>query len=157
MIDEKDKKILLELQKNARQSISSIARKTQLPRDVVKYRIKKLEENKIILSYHAFLDHAKLGYPMYTFVLISLSNYTLDDEKKFLSYLKQNKNVVYVGTMTGNWDIGINICARDFNQFNEIMKDIRIRFSSIIKEFTIGTIIKEIKPDSTADLIEPIN
>ena len=45
-LDGKDKKIIEQLQKDAKQSISDIARKTKLPRDLVKYRIKKLEEEK---------------------------------------------------------------------------------------------------------------
>ena len=45
-LDSKDKKILEQLQKNARLSIAEIAKNTKLPRDVVVYRIKKLEKNK---------------------------------------------------------------------------------------------------------------
>ena len=153
MLDAKDKKIIKELQKNARQSISKIAKKTHFPRDVVKYRIKKLEENNIISKYHTFLNLKEIEYPMYTFVMFSLSSYTLNDEKKFISFLTRNKNITYVGILTGNWDVGINICSKDFSDFDEILKDIRFHFSNIIKEFTVGTILKEIKIDSTADLL----
>ena len=153
MLDEKDKKILKQLQINARQSISEISRKIHIPRDVVKYRIKKLEGEKIISSHHTFIDNNKIGYPMFTFVMFSLSNYNIEDEKKFLAYLNAHKNVVYLGTLAGNWDVGANICAKNFNEFDEIMKEIRLKFASIIKEFTSGTIIKEIKQDQMADLI----
>ena len=43
-VESADKKILVELIKNARQSISQIARKTKLTREIVKYRIDKLEK-----------------------------------------------------------------------------------------------------------------
>ena len=71
-LDSKDKKIIEQLQKNARQSIAEIAKKTRLPRDVVVYRIKKLEKTKVIRSHHTFLDHQKLGYPLYVYVLFYL-------------------------------------------------------------------------------------
>jgi len=47
-LDSKDKKIIEQLQKNCRQTIAEIAKVTKLPRDVVVYRIKKLEQSKII-------------------------------------------------------------------------------------------------------------
>ena len=42
--DSKDKKIIEQLQKNCRQTIAEIAKATKLRRDVVVYRIKKLEK-----------------------------------------------------------------------------------------------------------------
>ncbi len=152
--DEKDKKILSKLQLNARQSVSSIARKTHLPRDVVKYRIKKLEENKVIRFYHAFLDSSKLGNPMYTFVLFTLSNFDVEKEKEFINFLKTHKKIVTVVKISGNWDIGINICSRDFKDFDNIMYEIRTKFSFMIKEFQVGSIIEEHKSDFMIDLIE---
>ena len=48
---EKDKKIVEQLQKNCRQTIAQIAKITKLPRDIVVYRIKKLEsEGKLYQS-----------------------------------------------------------------------------------------------------------
>jgi len=152
-LDEKDKKILKELQLNARQSISLIAKKTRLPRDVVKYRIKKLEDNKIIRFYHAILNPAKLGNPMYTFVLFTLSNFDIEREKKFIEFLKHHKKIVTIAKISGNWDIGINICSRDFKDFDNVMYEIRTKFSKIIKEFQVGSVVDEYKSDYMVDLI----
>ena len=55
-LDAKDKKILEQLQKNSRQTIAEIAKNTKLPRDVVVYRIKKLEQNKVIRAHHTLLN-----------------------------------------------------------------------------------------------------
>ena len=60
-LDGKDKKIIEQLQIHARQPSTEIARKTRLPIDVVKYRIKRMEQAGIIKSYHAFLDSSRLG------------------------------------------------------------------------------------------------
>ena len=59
-LDEKDKKILYELDKNSRQGISSIAKKVRLSKEVVNYRIKNLEKRKIIKGYYAVLQR---GWP----------------------------------------------------------------------------------------------
>ncbi len=153
-LDEKDKKILEQLQINARQPISTISRKTGLPRDVVKYRIKKLENNKVIRFYHTFLNPAKLGYPMYTFVLFTLSNFDIDKEKKFINFLKHHNKIVTVAKISGNWDIGINVCSSDFKDFDNVMYEIRTKFSDIIKEFQVGSVIEEYKSDYMIGLLD---
>lgn len=152
-LDAKDKKILEQLQKNARQLISEIAKKTGLPRDVVQYRIKKLEENKVIRAYHAFLNPSKLGYPLYVYVGFSLYNITLEDEEKFLAFLKNHKNVIYLAKNSGKWDFSIGVCAKDYKEFDEIIKEIRRKFSKIIKEFETMPVIQEYKYDYMVDLI----
>ena len=59
-LDLLDKKILFELDLNSRQSNQEIARKVRSSKEVVSYRIKKLEENKVIFKYLTILDPAKL-------------------------------------------------------------------------------------------------
>ncbi len=61
-LDLKDKKILYELDKNARASISDIGRAVRLNKNTVNYKIKRLEEQKVILSYYTVIDNSKLGY-----------------------------------------------------------------------------------------------
>jgi len=153
-LDSKDKKIIKQLQLNARLSISEIARKTGIPRDVVKYRIKRLEQEKVIRFYHAFLNPSKLGVPMYTYVLFSLTNFDPETEKKFISFLTSHKKIIYVAKLSGNWDMGIGVCSKDFKDFDNVLFEIRTKFSSIIKEFHVGSVIDEYKYDYMVDLID---
>ncbi|MBW3015040.1 Lrp/AsnC family transcriptional regulator [Candidatus Woesearchaeota archaeon] len=153
-IDQKDKKVLEQLQINARQSVSKIARKTKLPIDVVKYRIKKLEKEGIIKSYHAFLDPLKLGYPLYAYVVFSLSNLKPEQEKHLIGYLKLHKRIVYVSKNSGRWDIVIGVCAKDYKDLDEVVKQIRAKCTDSIKDFEVIPVIEEFKYDYMADLIE---
>ena len=56
-MDKKDKLILKELDKDARQSNAEIGKKINLSKDVVNYRIKRLEENEIIQNYYSIIDY----------------------------------------------------------------------------------------------------
>ena len=47
-LDLKDRKILYELDSNSRQPLSQIAKKVGLSKEVVNYRIRRLEDQKII-------------------------------------------------------------------------------------------------------------
>ena len=61
-LDQIDKRILFELEKNARINDSALAKIVKKSKDSVRYRIKKLEEQKIITGYRTWIDYSKLGY-----------------------------------------------------------------------------------------------
>ncbi|MAG45413.1 MAG: hypothetical protein CMH63_01420 [Nanoarchaeota archaeon] len=153
-LDSKDKKILELLQTDGRMPISKISRKTSIPRDSVKYRIRRLEKLNVIRFYHAFLNPAKLGYPMYSYTTFKL--YHLDEkrEKEFINFLNSIKQVVYISKTTGAWDVAIGICARDFKDFDDVLREIRSKFADEIKDIETGSVIQEFKGDYMADLIE---
>tara|TARA_Y100000310_G_scaffold345838_1_gene470947 strand:+ start:1223 stop:1711 length:489 start_codon:yes stop_codon:yes gene_type:complete len=152
-LDSKDKLILTELQLNARQSIAQIAKKTKLPRDVVVYRIKRLEELKVIRGHHTVLNHSRLGHPLFAYVFFSSYNLEPEKEKKFINYLSAQKNIVYVAKNSGEFDYTIGVCAKDYMQFDEILREIRQKFISVIKEFKITPVIQEYKFDMMYNLI----
>lgn len=153
-LDQKDKKILEVINNNGRASVTEIARKTRIPRDSVHYRLQRLIKSKVIRFFHTAIDHRKLGYPIFTFVNFVLYNFNEETEKRFYNYLINLKKVIYVTKTTGKWDCTIAIAAKDLEQFDSVLRGIRKRFSSIIKDFETASIIKEIKYDYMVDLIE---
>lgn len=152
-LDAKDKKIIEQLQINARQTIAQIAKKTKLPRDVIAYRIKKLEDEKVIRSHHSFLNPAKLGYPLYAHVTFACYNLKPEEEKQFVKYLVANKNTVYVAKTSGNYDFTIGVCAKDYREYDAIISEIRRKFTNVIKDIATQFTIQEYKFDWMVDLI----
>ena len=152
-LDLKDKKIIGQLQKNCRQTIAEIAKATKLPRDVVVYRIKKLEQTKVIRAHHTMLNPTKLGYPLYSYVFFSSYNLKPEEETKFINYLKYQKQIIYVAKNSGEFDFTIGICAKDYMDFDNIIRNIRQKFIDVIKEIKITPVIQEYKYDYMVDLI----
>ena len=152
-LDQKDKKILEQLQTNARQSIAEIAKKTKLPRDVVVYRIKKLENSKVIRSHHTHLNPSKLGYPLYVYAMFTCYNIKPEEETKFINYLKSLKNIIYVAKTSGKYDFTIGVCAKDYHEFDETVRQIRQKFTDVIKDIEALPTIQEYKYDWMVDLI----
>lgn len=153
-LDKKDRKIIEQLQLNARQTIAQIAKNTLLPRDVISYRIKKLEERNIIRAHHSILDPSKLGYPLYAYVTLRCYNLKPGQEKEFIDYLVAQPNIVYVAKTSGDSDFTIGICARDYLQYDAVMTDVRRRFTDVIKDVSAQFTIQEYKFDWMTDLIE---
>lgn len=72
MIDAIDRKILRELQENARSSFAELGRRIGLTTPAVIERVRKLEEAKIITGYKAEIDTAKIGLPILAFIRMSI-------------------------------------------------------------------------------------
>ena len=54
IIDKKDKKILYHLDLNSRQSLNSIGKKVGLTKDVVAYRIQRMQKHGIIKMFRTY-------------------------------------------------------------------------------------------------------
>ncbi len=72
-IDETDKRIISEYLKDARVSYREVAKRLQLAVGTVLTRTKKLENDGIIESYSAILNHDKLGYDIIAVSEITVS------------------------------------------------------------------------------------
>lgn len=152
-LDKKDKKIVKALYENGRYSIADISRKTGIPRDSVMYRIKKMEESKVIRSFQVVLNPSLLGYEIYSFVTLTLQNLDLENEKKLLNHLNSHPNVTYIAKTTGKWDFMLNIVAKNLKELDGILTEMRRKFSKIIKSYETSSIIQEHKYDYMVELI----
>ena len=72
-MDDTDKKIIAEYLKDARVSYREVAKRLQLAVGTVLTRTKKLENDGIIESYSAVLNHDKLGYEIVAISEITVS------------------------------------------------------------------------------------
>ena len=152
-LDKHDKDILEVLQKEARLPVTKIAKKVKMPVDSVKYRIQRLEKLGVIRFYHTVLNFPLLGYPMYSYTTFSLFAMGETEEKTFISYLVSHSNVTWVSKTTGKWDFIIGTCTKDFKEYDEILKSIRLKFNKYIKDFETVSTIDEYKYDVMYELI----
>mgnify|MGYP001587376837 CR=1 FL=1 len=90
-LDLKDKKILTLLDENARYTNSEIAKKVQLSKPAVEYRINSLEKQKVIFEYYMVIDFTKLGYSQYK-LYFKFQNTNLEDETKIINYWIKNNS-----------------------------------------------------------------
>ena len=60
-----DKKILYHLDIDARINYSELAKKVKTTKQVVRYRIQRLEKLEVIKNYYAIIDYSKLGLTKY--------------------------------------------------------------------------------------------
>jgi len=122
---ESDRKIIYELDKDGFESLSRIGKKLKISRELMHYRVKRLEEQGIIKKYIAIIDYSKLGYSMGS-LYIKLQNDTPKIKNEILNYYKKQNNVWWLLEMSPNFDFSIAWFGKDFtdvkNQERELIK-----------------------------------
>ncbi len=134
-LDEKDRLILKSLSQAANMGIVDLAEKTKLSLDIVKYRLKKLE-NSIIISSRAIFDLKKIGYYHYVF-LLKMKETTKDSEEKLDTWCHQNKNVAYYGKKIGEFDFEINVAIKDIDEFNDFVQDMKNNIGNFMESYEL--------------------
>jgi Lrp/AsnC family transcriptional regulator for asnA, asnC and gidA len=142
-LDLKGRKILYELDVNCRQSNSQIAKKVGLSKDVVNYRIKKLEEQGIITDYRAIIDLSKLGF--FTFrAYLKLQDTYKEKEEEIISFLKQHKPVWWLGKLAGRFDLVFAYWTKSHREFYDFWMTFLKKYRKYIHHEQISTFIEYI-------------
>jgi DNA-binding Lrp family transcriptional regulator len=140
-IDLKDRKILYELDKNSRQSLSQIGKKVGLPKNVVAYRLKKLEEKKIINCYYTVIDSFKLGY-LSLRLYLTYQYTTPEIQNEIVEYFKNNKYTWWFGSFEGRFDLALIMWVKDLNDFYSFWKQTLNRYRYYFQDQLFSIYIK---------------
>ena len=130
-IDLKDRKLLYELDRNARQSNSEIGKKIRLNKNTINYKIKKLEENKVILGYYTVIDNSKLGYFSFRSYL-KFFNTTIEKEEEIINWLKNDQRVGVLARIETVYDFVLMIWVKDVYEFDKFWFEFKKRFRKYI-------------------------
>ena len=124
-LDLKDKKILFELDFNARMPYSVLGRKVGLSKQGVEYRVQNLIKRGIIKGFYPVINVPKLGY-IYCRLSLTLQNITSEKKKEIVRYLQNNPKVFWLLDVQGIYDIFIVIWAKSLTEFREFIEEVEL-------------------------------
>lgn len=139
-IDVIDKKILYLLCKNARLSNTAIAKALKLKREVVSYRIKKMQERDFLHGFVARINPRKLGYLVH-FVYLKLKTPT--NEKELVNELVKIKEITNLKNIGGRFDVFLEITTKSLEEFDNTFKDLLNKYGPLVQEYSILNSISE--------------
>lgn len=122
-MDKTDKKILVELQKDCRQSISTLSEKVALSTSACHRRIKIMEEQGIIEGYKAQLNGKKVGKLIEFFIEASLGSQQQADLDLFENAVKKVPEILECHLMTGQADYVLRIGAASTEDYEKIYRE----------------------------------
>lgn len=129
-IDDVDRKILAELQRDASQSLDDIAKAVGSSKTPVWNRIRKLRDAGIVGQQTVVLDAEALGFEACFFVLIRTSEHEADWQAKFLRALQERPEVQEAHRLAGDIDYILKVRvknARAYDAFYQaLISEVRV-------------------------------
>ena len=148
LVDNIDKKILQELQKNSSIPLSELSKKVGLSNTPCWNRIKKLEEEKIIKSKSIIIDNKKINLPITVFLSISIQNHTEQWLKNFEKIVNKYDQIIEVHRLTGsNSDYQITILSPSIEEYDKFQQLLikEIECTNMSSHISLQTIKKNYK------------
>ncbi|MBC8495613.1 Lrp/AsnC family transcriptional regulator [archaeon] len=152
-IDLKDRRILSLLDDDSRTPLTQIAKKVQLSRDAVDYRIKRLQKKGVILRFVPSLNYEKLGFQIFH-VFLLVDEFDKAKQQDLIDYLKNHQNIFSIIEYSDRWDLEIVIIAKSLLEFDKIISDIAEHSPDIILEKEKLEIIRRYNSNYVPPLIK---
>ena len=137
-LDNKDRKILYELEKDSRQTDSKIAKTLGTSKQVIRYRISRLIDEGIIKTFQTSINFNKLGMNIYGTVYFKLQKINPEKERKIIDYLIRLPDVAYVASTGGRYDLTVVIFAHTLQEFIIKLNKVTSKYSSNLNNKTIA-------------------
>ena len=147
-LDSIDARILDLIQHDAGLSVAEIAERVGLSSSPCWRRIKRLEDDGVILRRVTVLDREKLGLNFEVYCTIKLSLPTKDNLDTFEQSVQRWPEVVQCATVTGAADYELRIVTRDMHGFDNFLRD-KLLSSGLVSNCQSRIVVRGVK-DSTA-------
>jgi DNA-binding Lrp family transcriptional regulator len=142
-IDLKDRKILYELDLDARQSLTEVGKKVGLKKDVVSYRIKRMQDEGIIKNFWTSINTFKLGYDVFR-IYISFRYVNQEKKNEIIQHFVNCKKAWAVITATGEVDLDVVLWVNDNYEFYQFWMNTLDRYEEYFARSTISLYIQAI-------------
>ena len=139
-INDLDRKILFELDRNARASLSILSQRLKIGRDRLAYRLKGMRERGLLKRCTVTIDPYRFGLCVYKTYLI------LDTDRvrrqALLDVLQMRPDIYWYAETDGAWDVMFGIYARSPYEFYLLQDSILDQFQDIIRGVNFCTLIE---------------
>jgi len=123
-MDDRDRHILRELQRDSSLSIEDLSSRVNLSRNACWRRVKQLEEAGIIRARVALLDQQKLNLGLTAFIAIRTSNHDQDWLDRFSAAVRAIPEIIGVYRTTGETDYMLQAVVPDIAGYDQLYKRI---------------------------------
>ena len=149
-LDAIDCKILVELQKDGRESASNIAEKIKVSVPTITERIRKLQDSGVITGFQAVVDPTSIGLDVAA--IITVISGSSQYYKEVTLAAEETPEVVQCFSTTGNGSHTLLVTTKNSNTLEELLREIqswpgvtRTETQIILSSYKNGTILPILK------------
>ncbi|WP_157019298.1 Lrp/AsnC family transcriptional regulator [Mesorhizobium xinjiangense] len=141
-IDEVDRRILAELQRDCTLTIDELSERTNLSRNACWRRVKLLEDRGVVTGRIALVDPEKLGLGLSVFIMVRTTNHDPDWLKRFRAAATAMPEITGVYRMSGDLDYVLRARVADVKAYDRLYQRLiaRIPLSDVSASFVMEEI-----------------
>ncbi len=121
--DSYERRILIELQANARLTNQELAERVNLSPSACWRRVKALEDAGVILRYAAILDPRKVGFGENVFAHITLIRHSATLAREFTDEISKHPEVMECFNTTGDADVLLRVVTPNVSAYDEFLEE----------------------------------
>lgn len=142
MLDDRDRRLLTLLQRDADTPLNELAERVHLSASACSRRVAKLREDGYITRSVAVLDRRKMQVATTVFVMIKTAHHTADWLERFRAALDGIAEIVEAHRLAGNLDYIVKIVVQDIDHYDTIYKRLvsRIDLFDVSAYFSMETL-----------------
>lgn len=137
LLDKPNRRLLYELDKNARAPFSVLARQLKMPQETVRYRVARLVEAGVIQKFFTVVDSAKLGFAFYK-VLLKLHSATEDVVQEAIHFLDQTRQLSWIVRLDGGYDLGFVVKVDRIMTLSTVLDQVNARLCQFISKRSVS-------------------
>lgn len=153
-IDLKDRKILYQLDLDCRQSNTQIGKKVGLKRDVVAYRINRMQDEGIIKNFWTAINTFKLGYQVFR-IYINFHYVSTQIKNDIIQYFTDYANAWAIISVKGPIDLSVVIWVKNIYEFYNFWDKTLEKYEDYFEKYTISIYIQAVGYKKSYLLDEP--
>ncbi len=123
-LDEKDKKILLALNKDGRAKLLDLAKAANISSELALYKLRNLHKNKIILGSRIQFDMKKIDYH-FTGLILTLRNLSSENQENIKRFVRQSPHTNSLLFMLTKPNCFIQLLHRKESELRETVREIK--------------------------------
>ncbi len=142
-MDDFDRKILIELQRNPDLSAAAVAERVGLSHTPCWRRIRKMEEDGTIAGRALLLDRKALGLSADVFAEIRLKNHDEDTLTLFEQAVRARSEIINCFSMSGERDYLMHIVVADIAAYETFLKKVLLHLpgvGAVNSSFALGCV-----------------
>lgn len=119
-MDKLNRKILAELQKNGKISLTELSEKIGISLSPCQRRVKQMEQSGIITGYHAQISHQSVGLYFEAMVFVKMNHNGGENIREFEQALQDIEEIIEAKGLLGDPDFMLHIVTKDVASFQNL-------------------------------------
>ncbi|MCX6772711.1 MAG: Lrp/AsnC family transcriptional regulator [Candidatus Micrarchaeota archaeon] len=132
-LDLLDRKILYELDLDARQPISELAGRLHVSRETAAFRLRRLVKNHVVSNFYTIFDITRMGAHFYK-IYLKFRNIAPEKEEGIMAHIKAQKNLIYLAEMEGHYDCVVVLMIKDPRELTDFLHPFMKSYGHYVQE-----------------------